>query len=67
MEDNLEQHISKFLLQMLGTALVNGLHSLIGLLQKIAANGGMRLLGIPWAAAGSTEDADDFHQIRYTV
>jgi hypothetical protein len=52
---------------MLRGRLVDGLGHLIGLLQKIAADGGVGLLLVPGAAAGVAEDADDLLEVVYVI
>ena len=46
---------------------VDGLHGLAGLLQEVAADGLVGLLGVPGAAAGGPEDAHDGQHILVAV
>ena len=58
-EDDLEQNVPQLFPQMLGAALIDGLHRLIGFLQKIAADRLVGLLRIPGASPGRPENAHD--------
>ena len=66
-EHHLEQHVAQLLLQVLGAALVDGLHGLIGLLQEIAADGLVGLLRVPGAPAGRPQEADNLLQVLDAV
>ena len=67
MEHNLEQYVPQLLPEVLGVLLVDGLHSLIGLLQEIAPDGLVGLLGVPGAAAGGAQNAHNLHQVRHVI
>ena len=67
MEGHLEQHVSQLLPEMLAAALVDGLHRLVGLLQKIAADGLVGLLRVPGASPRGSEDSYNFLQILDSV
>jgi len=66
-QSHLEQHIAQLLLQVLGAALIDGLHGLIGLLQEIAADGLVGLLRVPGAPAGRPQEADNLLQVLDAV
>jgi len=66
-EDDLEQHVPKLFPQVLRVVLVDGLDRLVSLLQEIAADALMGLLGVPGAAAGRAQDADDILQVLDAV
>ena len=66
-EDDLHQDISQLLAEGGHVVVVNGLHGLAGLLQEVAADGLVGLLGVPGAAAGGPEDAHDGQHILVAV
>ena len=66
-KNHLEQHIPQLFPQMLRVVLVDGLSGLVGLLQEITANRVVILFPVPGAAPGLAQDADDLHQVPYTV
>ena len=66
-ERHLEKHVAQLLLQVLGAALVNGLHSLVDLLEEVPPDALMGLLRVPGAAAGGAENPHNFHQIVHII
>ena len=66
-EHHLEQHVTQLLLEVLGGLLVDGLGHLVGLLQEVAADGLMGLLGIPLAAAGGPQHLYNVNEILDVV
>ena len=62
-EEDLEEHVPQFLLQMGGAGLVDGLGHLVGLLDEVAADRMMILLTVPHAAVRRAQDFHNAEQI----
>ena len=58
-EHHLHQHIAQFLAQKRGVIQVDGIHRLVGFLQKVHPDGGMRLHLVPRAALFGVAQQDD--------
>ena len=62
-EHHLHQNIPQFLAHGVGVVAVQGVQDLIGLLQKIPADGRVGLLRVPGTAAGGAEELHDFQEV----
>lgn len=63
MEHHLKQNIPQFLAHTGGVIPVNGVQRLVGLFQKIPADGLMGLLAVPRTALGGTQQVHDGEKI----
>ena len=62
-EQNLQQQIAQLFGQVRPVAPLNGVEDLVGLLQRVLANGIEGLLAVPWAAAGCPQPRHDSHRL----
>ena len=66
-EHHLEQHVAQLLLQVVHVHAVDGVGSLIGLLQHILPDGPVGLRHIPGAAPGGPEQVHDPEQVIHLI
>ena len=66
-EHHLHQHVPQLLAHGVGIVPVDGVQHLVGLLQKIAADGGVGLLPVPGAAPRGAQQPHDLQKVLVAV